>query len=228
MRTRSTSSTSAWPAAACRSGPSSTTKSSRTFLPPPSPRRTARRSRNLTSRHGNRHLKPGTGYIEQVEIDLQPRYDEGPVPENLNKWYGWVKDSTWRGTKPIEYPANTTDLLKAQGFTDVREEVVRLPLNTWPADAFQRDVGRWYNLGFTEGLEAMSLAPLTRVYKWPVDDIRRALGEVHAEVCSKRFRIYNNLYVDDTPTDFSTAPLMVVLLMRPQYRRHIVTARKPG
>lgn len=84
-------------------------------------------------------------------------------------------------------------MLEAQGFVDVQDTVIRLPINTWPADLHQKDIGRWYNLGLCEGLEAMSLGPLTRVYRWPADDVRRLVGEVKTAICNKSFHVYNNL-----------------------------------
>jgi hypothetical protein len=141
----------------------------------------------------NRHLKPRFGHLEQVEIDLRPRCDDGPIPEKLQQWYGWLEDATTRGSKSIAYIPQTTEILRAQGFVDVEEVVIRLPINTWPANPGEKEVGRWYNLGLCEGLEALSLGPLTRVYKWPADDVRRLVGEVKTAVCNRKFHVYNNL-----------------------------------
>ena len=141
------------------------------------------------------HLKPGSGHIEQVEIDLKPRCDDGPVPEILGSWYHWMQDSTNRAGRPIEYYPNTADILRSQGFVDVRDEIIRMPFNTWPRDTHSQDVGRWYNCGFREGLEALSLGPLTRVYKWPVEDVKRLVEDVKKAVSQKQYHVYNNLCV---------------------------------
>ena len=113
----------------------------------------------------------------------------------LGRWYDWLRDATARGSKSIEYLPETPQEMRRQGFVDVREEVLQMPLNTWPSDLPHKDIGRWYNLGFTEGLEAMSLGPFTRVYNWPVSDIKLLIEDVRREVNDRKNRVYNNMYV---------------------------------
>ncbi|KAI9837015.1 MAG: Secondary metabolism regulator lae1 [Sarea resinae] len=149
---------------------------------------------NDTDSSSLRHLKPGFGSMEQVEIDLQPRCDDGTLAFlPMVQWYEWVCDATQRASRPIAYQHNTRQLLESQGFVDIQEEIIQIPLNAWPADPQQKIVGRWYNLGLTEGLEAYSLGPLTRVYNWPVGDVRRLCAEVKAQMCKKSVHAYNNM-----------------------------------
>ena len=133
--------------------------------------------------------------MEQVEIDLRPRCDDGTFPEQsqLMEWYKYLEDATTRGSKSIAYPPNTREMLHAQGFVDIEETIIRLPINSWPADPHEQDIGRWWNLGLCEGLEAMSLGPFTRVYRWPAADVRKLVGEVKTVVCNKSYHVYNNL-----------------------------------
>lgn len=141
-----------------------------------------------------RHLKPGYGRLEQVEIDMRPRCDDASLPyKPVVQWYEWLEDATTRGSKSIAYLPNTVELLKAQGFVDIEDTVIRLPFNTWPADSHQKEIGRWYNLGLCEGLEAMSLGPLTRVFQWPTEDVRRLIGEVKTAICNRTYHVYNNM-----------------------------------
>lgn len=154
---------------------------------------TGKHVRHLT-RPPHSHLKPGYGSLEQVEIDFQPRCDDGTLPYNpIVQWYDWLNDATQRASRPIAYQHNTRQLLEAQGFVDIEESVIRLPLNSWPVDPSLKEIGRWYNLGMSEGLEAMSLGPLTRVYRWPPADVRRLVHEVKTQMCSKRIHAYNNM-----------------------------------
>ncbi len=140
------------------------------------------------------HLKPGIGSLEQVEIDLQPRCDDGTLPyDQIGQWYDWLSDATQRASRPIAYQHNTRQLLEAQGFVEIEEEIIRLPLNSWPTDPRSKEIGRWYNLGMTEGLEALSLGPFTRVYRWPAEDVRRLVHDVKTQMCSKKIHAYNNL-----------------------------------
>ena len=84
-------------------------------------------------------------------------------------------------------------MLQQAGFVDIKETVIRAPLNPWPADPHQKDIGRWYNLGMTEGLEALSLGPLTRVSRWPVDSVKQIVRDVKRVMCNKKIHAYNNM-----------------------------------
>ena len=141
-----------------------------------------------------RHLKPRYGYLEQVEIDMKPYCDDGTLePHPLVDWYNYLTDATYRTSREIKYQENTVQMLRDRGFVDITDTVVILPLNAWPADTHLKTVGRWYNLGLCEGLEALSLAPFSRVYNWPVQDIRRLVAEVKAAVCNKRMHVYHKM-----------------------------------
>ncbi len=132
--------------------------------------------------------------MEQVEIDFQPRCDDGTLPEHpLMSWYLWLADATNRAARPIAYNHNTRQMLQTQGFVDIEEEVIRVPYNTWPQAGAQKDNGRWYNLGMSEGLEAMSLGPFSRMYDWPEFNIKTLVAEVTREMCNRNVHAYNNM-----------------------------------
>lgn len=135
--------------------------------------------------------------MEHVEIDFVPRCDDGSLPptSSLNQWARYLGDATERNFKPMAYNHNTRHYLERQGFVDIEEEIIRIPLNPWPADPLQKDTGRWYNLGICQGLEAFTLAPLTRIAGWKKADVDQLLAEVKKEICSKKYHAYNNMYV---------------------------------
>ena len=85
-------------------------------------------------------------------------------------------------------------MLQAQGFIDIREQIIRAPLNSWPTDPHQKQIGRWYNIGLTEGLEAMSLAPFTRVNRWNArEHVQPLIKEVKKEINKAKIHAYNNM-----------------------------------
>ena len=146
------------------------------------------------------HLKPGYGVFEGVEIDLEPRCDDGTLaPDSIiRQWWQTVAEATQRVNKPLAYNHWTRHMLQQAGFVDIQEIVIRAPLNSWPADQYLKDIGRWYNLGMTEGLEAISLGPLTRVARWKYDDVKRIVRDVKKEMCNKKIHAYNNMLVSQT------------------------------
>jgi trans-aconitate methyltransferase len=144
------------------------------------------------------HLKPGAGWIEHVEIDLEPRCDDHTLPSEspLVKWYNYLADATARVSRPIAYNHQTRQLLQAAGFIDIQETIIRAPYNSWPNDPHQKEIGRWYNLGITEGLEALSFAPFTRVNRWDLNEHVKPLVEaVRTQICNKKIHAYNNIHI---------------------------------
>ena len=110
------------------------------------------------------------------------------------QWYQYLADATHRVSRPIAYQHDTRQMLSAAGFIDIQETVIRAPYNSWPADPHQKEIGRWYNLGITEGLEALSVAPFTRVNQWrATEHVRPLVEEVRKQVCSKKIHAYNNM-----------------------------------
>lgn len=143
-----------------------------------------------------RHLKPG-GWLEQVEIDFEPRCNDDTLRPDamMRRWYNDLKGATAVVNRHIAYKPQNVGELKAQGFLEVTDESFRLPMNTWPANRELKENGRWHNLFLTLGLEAMSLAPFTRYYKWPVEHVKRYCEDVSAEISNKEIHAYNELHV---------------------------------
>jgi len=133
--------------------------------------------------------------MEQVEIDMVPRCDDGTLPANshLVQWSRLLLDATARAYRPIAYNTETRSMLERSGFVEIQEQVIRVPLNPWPADPHLKDIGRWYNLGLTEGLEALTLGPLTRMSQWTPADVNRLIADAKREICSKKYHTYCNM-----------------------------------
>lgn len=84
-------------------------------------------------------------------------------------------------------------MLEQQNFVDIQEEVIRVPLNPWPDDPEQKNIARWYNLALTQGLEAMTLAPMCRMKDWSKEQVTRLCAEVRRDICSRKIRAYNEM-----------------------------------
>lgn len=142
-----------------------------------------------------RHLKPGFGWLEHVEIDMEPRCDDHTAPPNSKfvEWSAALLDATARAYRPLAYNRETGAMLQRQGFVDIQERVIKVPLNPWEKDPHAKDIGRWYNLGLTQGLQALSLGPFTRMLGWEPAQVEALTAEVKREVCAKKFHFYCNM-----------------------------------
>lgn len=125
-----------------------------------------------------------------------PRCEDGSLPQSpMLEWHNHLKDATRRSGKPIDYQHNTRQLLETAGFTDIQEEVVRAPFNTWSKDPHQREIGRWYCVGLSDAIEALSMAPFTRVYHWPIATVKRYAQDVQKGLKVKNFHGYHNIHI---------------------------------
>jgi hypothetical protein len=128
-------------------------------------------------------------------MDIVPRCDDGTLPSDSKvvAWSQHILQATQQANRPLAYNEHTKTMLERQGFTEIREQVIKVPLNPWPADAQLKDIGRWYNLGLTQGLEALTLAPMMRVANWSRADVDKLIAEAKREICAKRFHAYCNM-----------------------------------
>ncbi|GAB1319474.1 hypothetical protein MFIFM68171_09684 [Madurella fahalii] len=153
----------------------------------------------------NRHLRPSYGYIEQVEIDWNPRSDDGSLQRDsyIVQWANELLDAMDSFGRPLRMDSNLTKQRLAEaGFVDIKEEVIKMAVNGWPTDAHSRDIGRWFNLGLSLSYQPLSLAPLSRGRNKAPAEIYELIEKIKAEVHSVSLHAYCTL--------------------------HIFTARKPG
>ncbi|KAI1137223.1 methyltransferase LaeA [Hypoxylon sp. FL0543] len=144
-----------------------------------------------------RYLKPGTGLFEHVEIDFTPKSEDGDLPEDsaLRLWAHELTEAMERAKRPITANPHTVGLLQRLGYVDVEQVTKRIPFNTWPPDNAEKEIGRWFNLGFTQGLEAMTIAPLTRMNGYAPEQVADLTTKVRKEACSRAMRTYCTMYI---------------------------------
>ena len=144
-----------------------------------------------------RHLKPGIGYFEQVEVDFEPRCDDGTLPIldcKLNEWYGYLKKATIKANRPIAFSRETRNMLENEGFVDVEEQIIQIPLNPWPKDPHKKTLGLYYT-GWMEttALESMSMQPLTLVEKKSREFVEALCREASQDIKRCKYHAYNKL-----------------------------------
>lgn len=140
------------------------------------------------------HLKPGVGHIEQVEIDFEPRCDDGTLPLD-SEWRVWyhryLTDATDRRDRPIAYDHNTPQLLRENGFVDVQRIKLKIPVGEWSRGHWA--LGRMMRVCLGETLEALSMAPFTRTFIWDHPTVKRYCEDVNKVVQDADIHAYNDL-----------------------------------
>ncbi|KAK4105717.1 S-adenosyl-L-methionine-dependent methyltransferase [Parathielavia hyrcaniae] len=143
-----------------------------------------------------RHLKPHYGYFEQVEIDWNPRSDDGSLrpDSHILRWANELHDAMDSFGRPMRMDSNLTKLRLADaGFVDIKEEVIQLPLNGWPSDPHTKNIGRWFNLGINQTYQPLSLAPLCRGHGRTADEVHTLARQIKREVYHNSLHAYCTL-----------------------------------
>lgn len=140
-----------------------------------------------------RHTKPGTGYIEQVEIDWIPRWDGGEIPEN-SAMLEWAQKFL-RGMDGFQRSArvntgNVRRMMEAAGYVDFEERTIRCDVNPWRNNAEAKIVAQWFNLCLIDGLQAMSLAPMVENLGMTLEQVDGLKEAVKSECCKLRYHAY--------------------------------------
>ncbi|RDA88826.1 hypothetical protein CP532_5444 [Ophiocordyceps camponoti-leonardi (nom. inval.)] len=145
------------------------------------------------------HLSPGTGSLEQVEIDWHPRWEaSGDLPENsaFNEWSeAFLKSLDLLNRSARVSPHRTRHLMEQAGFCDFREQTVRCYVNPWSPDLWEQETARWFNLGLKHCLEAMSLMPMVERLGMTVDEVNDLCGRVKEENLKLRYHGYCMIHI---------------------------------
>jgi hypothetical protein len=80
--------------------------------------------------------------------------------------------------------------MEGAGLVDFKEEVIKCYVNPWSRDRHEREMARWYNLGFCHSVEAMSFMPLIENIGMTFDQVRDLCARVKKEVCVLRYHAY--------------------------------------
>ncbi|ORY54836.1 methyltransferase LaeA [Pseudomassariella vexata] len=148
--------------------------------------------RNVFSR-----LKPGSGVFEHVEIDFRPHNVDGSAPQNsrLAQWARELHAAFDRFGKPLLVTPDPEHLLKQAGFVDVEHLIKDVPFHPWPEDEHKKDIGRWFNLGMTQGIEALTMAPLTRMRGFTREQVLTLAQDVRKEIGTRSFRVSCTMHI---------------------------------
>jgi len=142
------------------------------------------------------------GYFEQIEIDKEPRCDDhtlqrGPMQEAYEVWAGTTEQNGRSGA----YNPNTPRIIKEVGYVDVKDEVIRLPLNkSWQASGqgqllppFSRLLGNWYSGQCENALDGLYVGPLTRCAGWPLEKWRAYEQDILDIMTDPEVHVYHEL-----------------------------------
>ncbi|KAH8692975.1 S-adenosyl-L-methionine-dependent methyltransferase [Talaromyces proteolyticus] len=138
------------------------------------------------------NLNPN-GWIEIQEFDVW-FYSQvsGGLPEDssIMKWQKLIDQGSKKLGRPLNYASQFAKNLEDAGFEDVRTEVVKTPIGTWPKDPKLRELGAFLQVQMNEALEAVTLGYFTRVLGWSDLETQVMLAHVKKEFNDRSKLLY--------------------------------------
>jgi hypothetical protein len=87
-------------------------------------------------------------------------------------------------------PNRTRDQLVAIGFVDIQETVIKACCNPWSKEIKERQLGKWFNLGLSKSLAALSLKPMATILGKSTDEVNTLCKRVERELCELSCHAY--------------------------------------
>lgn len=142
------------------------------------------------------NLAPG-GWIEHLEQDISICCDDNTLPAD-----SILRDATFgdmlhrAGTKagrPLDNFDHMKSRIEAAGFTDVQEQLYKIPFGRWPKHQVYKDAGRVNSTVWKQGLEGWCMWLLTTSgapKPWSVEEVNVWLEKVRKEIDNPSYHCY--------------------------------------
>jgi hypothetical protein len=136
-------------------------------------------------------LKPG-GWIEMQDCCFPAHSPDRSTEGTMMQFFfeklieGGQRLGRPYGTEPPNYSMYLSDL----GYVDVQVEIRHWPFGPWHEDKKLKDIGLWSRANALEGLEAVSIATLTRGLGWTTEQVEALLEEVRKDFLDPAIHSY--------------------------------------
>ncbi|KAF2489681.1 methyltransferase domain-containing protein [Lophium mytilinum] len=139
------------------------------------------------------NLRPG-GWLENQDVWTLKCDDDSftldPPSCSLARWWNLTCEAVEKiGRSMVEAPLHKRRMIDA-GFVDVTDETYKWPINTWPKDEKMKLMGLWSRENTVEALEALAMAPLTRILGWEKEEVQVLVAEARKDVMNRDIHAY--------------------------------------
>ncbi|KAF6825897.1 methyltransferase domain-containing protein [Colletotrichum plurivorum] len=141
------------------------------------------------------NLNPG-GWVEFNECNIKPESDDGTLKEDsmLLKTVRLVQEASEKFGRPARDMRGLKDVLVRAGFVDVKLELFKWPVNTWPKDPRLKEIGDWSHENAVAGWEGLCMAMLTRGHDWSPAEVIVAMAQCRKEFKDTSIHAYYPLF----------------------------------
>ncbi|OJJ43882.1 hypothetical protein ASPZODRAFT_135918 [Penicilliopsis zonata CBS 506.65] len=142
------------------------------------------------------NLKPG-GFFEVKSIGLDVFSDDNTYEEKAQftkQMCGLVHEASTKFGKPLQDLSKWEDDLKAAGFVDIVNKVVKIPMSPWPKDRKQKEIGRYFQAMHVQGMNSYLPKLFCDVLGWSNLEVTVLIAKSKQELFDLSIHQYCKLY----------------------------------
>ncbi|RMJ02383.1 hypothetical protein CDV36_015346 [Fusarium kuroshium] len=146
-------------------------------------------------RRAFQHLAPG-GYIEFQAAYTRWLSDDGTAEKakNAQSWLKTLLEGTAKFGKSLECAVNWKEKLEAAGFTDVQQDIRKLPIGSWPKDPKLKEMGRFQGIQQVQAVESYSPRVFSTVLGWEEEEVQAFVAKVRKDLRDPSIHLYLPIY----------------------------------
>ncbi|GAD98585.1 conserved hypothetical protein [Paecilomyces variotii No. 5] len=143
-----------------------------------------------------KHLKPG-GHLEMQSFRVELFSDDGTLQNApyTNEWISLLHDASLKFGKIMTNMDEWPEKMAKAGFEDIQLRVVKVPMNPWPEDRKQKEIGLYMRCEQEQAAAGYTTALLSRVLGWSKQEIDVLLGHVISELRDTSIHQYSKMYL---------------------------------
>ena len=92
--------------------------------------------------------------------------------------------------KSVSHIFSDLPAFRAKAINELDVEPFKLPIGQWPADRKLREVGAFQLVAMLEGIQGLTMAPLTRHLGWDPNEVEVFIAEVRKEFKNRKIHSY--------------------------------------
>ncbi|KAF5724918.1 hypothetical protein FMUND_348 [Fusarium mundagurra] len=137
------------------------------------------------------HLAP-RGYMEMREVAAPFLSDDGTDEKAVNAqlWLKTLCEESAKYGKSIDCAPLWKDTLIAAGFENVREEIRKMPLGSWPKDPKLKEIGKYQSIQEGKAIESYTPQIFSAVLGWSQEEIQVFMTKVKNEIKDPSIHLY--------------------------------------
>ncbi|KAL3423929.1 methyltransferase domain-containing protein [Phlyctema vagabunda] len=140
-------------------------------------------------------IRPG-GYLELQDAAFPWRcIDDSWQGTALQRWMGLLLDGAEALGKDWKRVPKYKEYMRNAGFLDIVEKKFAWPLGTWAKGKKFKTLGAWCKEDVMKGLQAISMAVMTKGLRMAPEEIDSLIADVKKDVESGKVHVYIPIYV---------------------------------